>query len=80
MVPRITPRRVLSPVSSPDPGGAAFSLVLAGTALAFSPITVDIRLAKTLIFTAFLPPLVFEAAFYMPWPQFRRDAWRSGSL
>src|SRR5437870_3716011 len=48
-------------------------LVLAGTALAFSPITVELRLTKTLIFTAFLPPLVFEAAFYMPWPEFRRD-------
>jgi CPA1 family monovalent cation:H+ antiporter len=48
-------------------------LVLAGSALAFSPYTVDLRLSKSLIFTAFLPPLVFEAAFYISWPAFRRD-------
>src|SRR5947209_3472028 len=48
-------------------------LVLAGSALAFSPLTAELPLTKTLIFTAFLPPLVFEAAFYIPWPAFRRD-------
>jgi monovalent cation:H+ antiporter, CPA1 family len=28
---------------------------------------------KDLIFTALLPPLLFEAAFYIPWNQLRRD-------
>ena len=48
-------------------------LVLTGLALALSPLSLDIRLTKTLIFTAFLPPLIFEAALQIPWKELRRD-------
>ena len=48
-------------------------LVLAGAALAVLPHVPDIRLTKTLIFNAFLPPLLFEAAIQMPWRALRRD-------
>lgn len=48
-------------------------LVFAGIALAFFPITQDIPLTKELIFTVFLPPLVYEAALYIPWSALRRD-------
>ena len=48
-------------------------LVLTGVALAFSPLSLDIRLTKALIFTAFLPPLIFEAALQIPWRELRRD-------
>ena len=49
-------------------------LTLAGLALAFAPISRDIVLTKDLIFTAFLPPLIFEAAFHMHWRELRADA------
>jgi monovalent cation:H+ antiporter, CPA1 family len=42
-------------------------LVLAGIALALLPFTPDIELTKQLVFTAFLPPLIFEAAFQLRW-------------
>ena len=48
-------------------------LVLAGIGLAFLPFHVDIALSKELIYSVFLPPLVFEAALYLRWPEFRRD-------
>lgn len=48
-------------------------LVIAGVALALLPQTLDIRLTKELIFKAFLPPLIFEAAFQMPWKELRKD-------
>jgi CPA1 family monovalent cation:H+ antiporter len=48
-------------------------LVAAGAALALSPLPVEIRLTKELIFAFFLPPLVFEAAFYIHWHELRRD-------
>ena len=41
-------------------------LVLTGVALALSPLSLNIRLTKALIFTAFLPPLIFEAALQSP--------------
>ena len=47
--------------------------VLTGVALVFSPLSLDIRLTKALIFTAFLPPLIFEAALQIPWRELRRD-------
>lgn len=50
-------------------------LTLAGLALAFAPISRDIELTKELIFTAFLPPLIFEAAFHMHWRELKDDAW-----
>lgn len=48
-------------------------LVATGVVLAFSGIAPDIQLTKSLIFTAFLPPLVFEAAFHIPWSELRQD-------
>ncbi|MGB9899094.1 cation:proton antiporter, partial [Thermanaerothrix sp.] len=48
-------------------------LVLAGLALAFLPRFSEITLTGDLIFTLFLPPLVFEAALYMRWHDLRRD-------
>ncbi|MEO8084057.1 MAG: sodium:proton antiporter [Ardenticatenales bacterium] len=48
-------------------------LVLAGILLAALSMTPEFRLTKSLIFTAFLPPLVFEAALYIKWSELRRD-------
>jgi CPA1 family monovalent cation:H+ antiporter len=49
-------------------------LTAAGAALAFAPINFDIELTKELVFTAFLPPLIFEAAIHMQWRELRSDA------
>lgn len=51
----------------------AVGLVAAGIGLAFSTFAGDLRLTHALIFNAFLPPLVFEAAISIPWEEFRRD-------
>lgn len=48
-------------------------LVAAGIILAISPFAPRIELTKDLIFTMLLPPLLFEAAFYIHWEQLRRD-------
>lgn len=48
-------------------------LVAAGAILAFLPFTPRVELTRELIFDALLPPLLFEAAFYIPWEQLRRD-------
>ncbi len=48
-------------------------LVAAGVVLALLPFAPKISLTKDLIFTALLPPLLFEAAFYIQWSQLRRD-------
>src|SRR5277367_1257205 len=48
-------------------------LVAAGVFLAILPFAPDVCLTKDLIFTAFLPPLLFEAAYYIHWGQLRRD-------
>lgn len=48
-------------------------LVLTGTVLAFSRFVPPLALTKELIFTAFLPPLVFEAAIHLSWRGLRRD-------
>ncbi|GAB4457404.1 MAG: cation:proton antiporter [Armatimonadaceae bacterium] len=48
-------------------------LVLAGVVMAVTRLVPDVSLTKELIFTAFLPPLVFEAAFYIQWRELRRD-------
>jgi CPA1 family monovalent cation:H+ antiporter len=48
-------------------------LVTAGILLATLPFAPKIVLTKDLIFTALLPPLLFEAAFYIHWDQLRRD-------
>ncbi len=48
-------------------------LVLAGILLALLPFGPDVVMTKDLIFTALLPPLVFEAAFYISWSELRKD-------
>lgn len=48
-------------------------LVLAGIGLGFLPFRFDLELSSELIYSIFLPPLVFEAALYMRWPELRRD-------
>ena len=48
-------------------------LVAAGIILAMLPFAPKVSLTKELIFTALLPPLLFEAAFYMHWDQLRRN-------
>ncbi|HUX72272.1 MAG TPA: sodium:proton antiporter [Steroidobacteraceae bacterium] len=48
-------------------------LVLAGIGLYFSPVRIELQLSKELIYSVFLPPLVFEAALYMHWPELKRN-------
>lgn len=48
-------------------------LVAAGIILAILPFAPRVSLTKELIFTALLPPLLFDAAFYIHWEQLRRD-------
>lgn len=48
-------------------------LVLAGMALYFSHIHLQWHLSKDLIFSVFLPPLVFEAALFIHWREFRKE-------
>ncbi|HEY1605252.1 MAG TPA: cation:proton antiporter [Allosphingosinicella sp.] len=48
-------------------------LVAAGLALALLPIGFQVVLTPELIFTIFLPPLIFEAAIQIPWKPFRRE-------
>lgn len=47
-------------------------LVLAGIGLTFIQ-PFDMPFTKELIFTILLPPLIFEAALFIPWKEFRRD-------
>lgn len=49
-------------------------LVFAGIGVAFLPIPIHLTLTKELIFVAFLPPLIFEAALHMRWKPLRKDA------
>jgi NhaP-type Na+/H+ or K+/H+ antiporter len=46
-------------------------LVVAGMALALLPMAPKISLTKEIIFNLLLPPLIFEAAFYLRWDQLR---------
>jgi len=48
-------------------------LVAAGMGLALLPFSPRLSLTKELLFTALLPPLIFEAAFHIPWKPLRRD-------
>jgi monovalent cation:H+ antiporter, CPA1 family len=49
-------------------------LMLTGIVLAISPFpTDDIEITRDLIFTIFLPPLIYEAAIYIKWQELRRD-------
>jgi len=48
-------------------------LVLAGMALYFAHIHIKWHLTKDLIFSVFLPPLVFEAALFIHWREFKTE-------
>ncbi|MEP6883579.1 MAG: sodium:proton antiporter [Gammaproteobacteria bacterium] len=48
-------------------------LVLAGMALSFLQVQLHLHLSRDLIFSVFLPPLVFEAALCINWRRFKRD-------
>ncbi len=48
-------------------------LVLTGMGLYFSGIHLKWHLSKELIFSVFLPPLVFEAALFIHWGEFKKD-------
>jgi CPA1 family monovalent cation:H+ antiporter len=48
-------------------------LVIAGIGLAVLPFAPNVSLTKDLVFTVLLPPLLFEAAFYLHWDQLRRN-------
>ena len=48
-------------------------LVLAGIGLGLSPYSLDIPLSRELIFTVFLPPLIFEASLHLKWRELARD-------
>jgi len=48
-------------------------LVAAGMALAMLPLSLKITFTKELIFDTLLPPLIFEAAFYLRWNRLRRE-------
>jgi CPA1 family monovalent cation:H+ antiporter len=51
----------------------SIGLVIAGIGLALLPFTPRVELTKELIFTAFLPPLIFEAAIHLRWRDLRKD-------
>ena len=48
-------------------------LVIAGIGLALLPFSPKIELTKQLLFTAFLPPLIFEASIHLRWRELRKD-------
>src|ERR1700743_1439050 len=48
-------------------------LVLAGMALYISHVYIKWHLTKDLIFSVFLPPLVFEAALFIHWRDFKKE-------
>lgn len=48
-------------------------LVAAGIVLALSRFSPAVSLTKDLLFTVLLPPLIFQAAFYIEWRRLRRD-------
>ncbi|WP_395094277.1 cation:proton antiporter [Armatimonas sp.] len=48
-------------------------LVASGALLSATGMLTGVALTQELIFSAFLPPLIFEAAFYIPWKELRAD-------
>ena len=48
-------------------------LVFAGIILALLPFSPNIALTRQLVFTAFLPPLIFEAAIQLRSPDLQKD-------
>ena len=51
----------------------SIGLVVAGVCLALLPFAPIVQLTKQLIFTVFLPPLIFEAAINLRWPQLKPE-------
>jgi CPA1 family monovalent cation:H+ antiporter len=51
----------------------SIGLVVAGIGLALLPFSSGIQLTKELLFTTLLPPLIFEAAFQIRWPELKKD-------
>jgi len=51
----------------------SIGLVAAGITLALLPFTPSIELTKQVVFTALLPPLLFEAAFQLRWRELKKD-------
>jgi CPA1 family monovalent cation:H+ antiporter len=49
------------------------ALVVTGLILALTHAAPHVELTRDLIFNAFLPPLIFEAALNIEWPELRRD-------
>lgn len=58
----------------------AIPLFLGGLGLSFVPGFQEIELAPELVFVLFLPPLLFYAAFFTSWRDFRRNARPIGLL
>src|ERR1700744_5393662 len=48
-------------------------LVLAGMGVYLANLRLELHLTKDLIFSIFLPPLVFEAALCIRWPELKKD-------
>ena len=48
-------------------------LVLAGMAMCLLSVRFTFQLSRDLIFSVFLPPLVFEAALYIRWEELKKD-------
>lgn len=48
-------------------------LVVTGVLLSFVPFVQTVPLTKELLFSALLPPLIFEAALFLPWKELRRE-------
>ena len=51
----------------------SIGLVIAGIVLAMTRFAAHIELTEDLVFTVLLPPLLFEAAFYLHWQDLRKD-------
>jgi CPA1 family monovalent cation:H+ antiporter len=49
-------------------------LVIAGVVMALAHMQTGLGLTQGLIYTVILPPLLFESAINLPWPEVRRDA------
>ena len=48
-------------------------LVAAGIGVTFLPIAPEVTFSKDLLFKVLLPPLIFEAALYIHWPELKKD-------
>lgn len=48
-------------------------LVAAGMGLAAMPWGLEVEMTRELIFSALLPPLIFEAALFLPWKELKKE-------